>query len=322
MPAASTSTSSSYAAPKITLLTSTTLGTSVTLKQGASYAACAAGVNPTATQPCELGATGTDALGASISSTAVACAPSSCASFATCSSEYCLEPQELTCLRQGCASCAACLLACTRDATSACLCPRCQQQSMSPLRSCIWQSPGTGGGGPFIRSVAQQGLQPKLFMCKSVPCSQPAGYSFGTYGLARCGLNVSAALGTVYSVNFTVFDRSVPPQKASTARTITIVNPCATGEHGLGALPVQNGCLFPAWTTKLQSAAIIAPCANMLPGIEALSHLGTQPQEEVAPGLQMAMAGVLMLMLMLCLVMVPDCPRQWLAGSKYMTVAC
>ena len=104
-------------------------------------------------------------------------------------------------------------------------------------------------------------------------------YSFGTYGLARCGLNVNAALGTVYSVNFTVFDRSVPPQKASTARTITIVNPCATGQYGLGALPVQQGCLYPAWTPKMQSAAYIAHCASMLPGIEALSLLATQQQE-------------------------------------------
>ena len=96
MPTTSTSTSSSYAAPKITLLTSTTLGTTVNLKQGTSYAACGYGVNPTAAQPCELGVTGTDALGTNISSTAVACAPSSCASFAACSSECCLEQMELT----------------------------------------------------------------------------------------------------------------------------------------------------------------------------------------------------------------------------------
>ena len=67
-----------------------------TSSRGTSYAACAYGVNPTAAQPCELGVTGTDALGTNISSTAVACAPSSCASFAACSSECCLEQMELT----------------------------------------------------------------------------------------------------------------------------------------------------------------------------------------------------------------------------------
>ena len=76
-----------------------------------------------------------------------------------------------------------------------------------------------------------------------------------------------------------------------------------------GALPMQKGCLYPAWTAQMQSAAHVAQCTNMLRGIEALSHLARHRQEEVAPYLQQPMTCVLMLSLMLWLVLVPDCPK-------------
>ena len=155
-----------------------------------------------------------------------------------------------------CASFAACLPASTCKAASACCCPCCQQQSAPPPRFSRLAVTWHRGAGEASFGALAQGFS-QIVMCKSVPCSQPAGYSFATYGLARCGLNVNAALGTVYSVNFTVFDRSVPPQKASTARTITIVNPCATGALGLGAFPVQKTVCVQLEPPKLNQQPVL-----------------------------------------------------------------
>ena len=58
-----------------------------------------------------------------------------------------------------------------------------------------------------------------------------AGYKFTEQGISLCGVNTSQAVGTTYSVNFMVFDLSIPSKNASVTRTIQIIDPCNPGQY-------------------------------------------------------------------------------------------
>ena len=58
-----------------------------------------------------------------------------------------------------------------------------------------------------------------------------AGYLFTQQGIASCAVNTSAAVGTTFAVNFMVFDYSISSLNASVTRTISIIDPCDSGEY-------------------------------------------------------------------------------------------
>ena len=58
-----------------------------------------------------------------------------------------------------------------------------------------------------------------------------AGYLFTELGITSCAVNTSATVGTTFAVTFTVFDYSIPSLNASVTRTISIIDPCDTGEY-------------------------------------------------------------------------------------------
>ena len=58
-----------------------------------------------------------------------------------------------------------------------------------------------------------------------------AGYLFTEQGIAACAVNTSAAVGTTFAVTFMVFDYSIPSLNATVTRTISIIDPCDTGEY-------------------------------------------------------------------------------------------
>ena len=48
-------------------------------------------------------------------------------------------------------------------------------------------------------------------------------------GVQGCGVNISkAAVGSVLTVNFLVFDDESPPRNSTAARTLTVISPCAS----------------------------------------------------------------------------------------------
>ncbi|KAL0020772.1 hypothetical protein WJX77_012245 [Trebouxia sp. C0004] len=59
--------------------------------------------------------------------------------------------------------------------------------------------------------------------CLGIACP---GYAFVQQGISSCAVNTSAAVGTTFAINFTVFDYSIPSLNASVVRTVSIVNPC------------------------------------------------------------------------------------------------
>ncbi|KAK9805176.1 hypothetical protein WJX72_003648 [[Myrmecia] bisecta] len=71
--------------PKVQLINATYLAAVVQVKQGQAYAACAAGIQPTADAPCELGAAAQDYLGADLSLRVVACPSQTCLATGNCS---------------------------------------------------------------------------------------------------------------------------------------------------------------------------------------------------------------------------------------------
>lgn len=57
-----------------------------------------------------------------------------------------------------------------------------------------------------------------------------AGYKFTEQGIRSCAVNTSQPVGTVFAVQFMVFDLSIPSRSASVARTVQIVTPCDAGQ--------------------------------------------------------------------------------------------
>ncbi|KAK3274903.1 hypothetical protein CYMTET_16937 [Cymbomonas tetramitiformis] len=75
-------------------------------------------------------------------------------------------------------------------------------------------------------------LTARVLACPPESClgSGCAGHEWQTKGLQGC-LNTSAAVGTIFEVVFLVFDSMTPAQNASASRTVTISQPCASGEE-------------------------------------------------------------------------------------------
>ena len=57
-----------------------------------------------------------------------------------------------------------------------------------------------------------------------------AGYKFTEQGISSCAVNTSQPVGTVFAVNFVVFDLSIPSKRTTVTRTIQIVSPCDAGQ--------------------------------------------------------------------------------------------
>lgn len=67
--------------------------------------------------------------------------------------------------------------------------------------------------------------------CTCNHCLMHAGYLFTEQGIASCAVNTSAAVGTTFTVKFMVFDYSISSLNASVTRTISIIDPCDSGEY-------------------------------------------------------------------------------------------
>lgn len=63
-------------------------------------------------------------------------------------------------------------------------------------------------------------------------CFDCAGHRFSSQGLSPCTLNTAAAaVGTKFSITFTVYDHAIPPLQSSASRTVLVVSPCSPGTH-------------------------------------------------------------------------------------------
>ena len=71
-----------------------------------------------------------------------------------------------------------------------------------------------------------------MLACAPASCLNTGcpGYEFNALGTAACGVDGTAELGTIFLINFTVFDNSIPPLSATITRAVTIVSPCADDE--------------------------------------------------------------------------------------------
>ncbi|KAK3289149.1 hypothetical protein CYMTET_3420 [Cymbomonas tetramitiformis] len=81
-------------------------------------------------------------------------------------------------------------------------------------------------------SDAEDGdLSAQVLSCPPASCIEVGcpGHEWAAKGLAGC-INTSAPVGTLFEVQFVVFDFAMPRQMASAVRTVAIVQPCNSGE--------------------------------------------------------------------------------------------
>lgn len=88
---------------------------------------------------------------------------------------------------------------------------------------------------PFrTASVNSDSCAPQILACAPELCL-PYGcpkYRFNDVGLQGCGIDsAAAAVGSMFQVNFSIFDNHVPPLFSSVSRIVTVVTPCGTGEE-------------------------------------------------------------------------------------------
>ena len=92
-----------------------------------------------------------------------------------------------------------------------------------------------------------------LLLCHTNSCHIPctcrrsllhhAGHEFLSVGLTPCALNTAAAaIGTKFTIPFSVSDSSSPLLQASITRTVVIVSPCSSGSL-LHTLDLHNPAL-------------------------------------------------------------------------------
>ena len=72
-------------------------------------------------------------------------------------------------------------------------------------------------------------LEVKLVSAESSRTVLAAGYKFTEQGISSCAVNTSQPVGTMFAVNFVVFDLSIPSKSATVTRTVQIVSPCSPG---------------------------------------------------------------------------------------------
>ncbi|KAL0024068.1 hypothetical protein WJX79_002467 [Trebouxia sp. C0005] len=87
--------------------------------------------------------------------------------------------------------------------------------------------------GATAISASDGNLTSKILACPPTSCLDLScpGYLFTEQGIASCAVNTSAAVGTTFAVNFMVFDYSISSLNASVTRTISIIDPCDSGEY-------------------------------------------------------------------------------------------
>ncbi|KAK3267920.1 hypothetical protein CYMTET_23548 [Cymbomonas tetramitiformis] len=75
-------------------------------------------------------------------------------------------------------------------------------------------------------------LAARLLACPPASCLSYGcpGHEWATKGLSGC-INTTAEVGTVFEIEFVVFDSMVPAQNGSAVRFVTITQPCASGEE-------------------------------------------------------------------------------------------
>ena len=75
-------------------------------------------------------------------------------------------------------------------------------------------------------------LTSSIVTCPPESCAKFGcpGHEFSVKGISGCGVDVYARMGTVVTVEFVVWDLSIPAQRASATRQYVIVTPCETGE--------------------------------------------------------------------------------------------
>lgn len=85
-------------------------------------------------------------------------------------------------------------------------------------------------GVKYIQAPSDFECCPQVLACAPASCMSRGcpGYEFSSIGLTACGIDVTAPIGTVYTINFTVLDNGRPPLRASVIRVVTIVNPCGS----------------------------------------------------------------------------------------------
>jgi hypothetical protein len=72
----------------------------------------------------------------------------------------------------------------------------------------------------------------RVLTCPPIPCApfNCPGHEFFRKGLSGCGIDtLSAPVGTVFSLEFTVSDLSIPPAASEVLRRIVVVSPCKEG---------------------------------------------------------------------------------------------
>ncbi|KAK3282550.1 hypothetical protein CYMTET_9718, partial [Cymbomonas tetramitiformis] len=86
--------------------------------------------------------------------------------------------------------------------------------------------------GAVAEDAEDGDLTARVLACPPLSCRAAGcpGHEFLSKGLAGC-VNMSADVGTVFDVEFLVFDFAVPCQSASVTRSIFIIQPCDTGEQ-------------------------------------------------------------------------------------------
>ncbi|KAK3237082.1 hypothetical protein CYMTET_52818, partial [Cymbomonas tetramitiformis] len=75
-------------------------------------------------------------------------------------------------------------------------------------------------------------LAARLLTCPPASCLSYGchGHEWVTKGLSGC-INTTAEVGTVFEIEFVVFDSMVPAQKSTATRFVTITQPCPSGEE-------------------------------------------------------------------------------------------
>ncbi|KAL0024407.1 hypothetical protein WJX79_011128 [Trebouxia sp. C0005] len=87
--------------------------------------------------------------------------------------------------------------------------------------------------GATAISASDGNLTSVVLACPPTACLGTAcpGYRFVDQGISSCAVNTSATVGTTFAVTFMVFDYSIPSLNATVSRTISIIDPCDTGQY-------------------------------------------------------------------------------------------
>ncbi|EFJ49406.1 hypothetical protein VOLCADRAFT_89802 [Volvox carteri f. nagariensis] len=100
-------------------------------------------------------------------------------------------------------------------------------------------------------------------------------YTLGRTGLAGCGINTLAPTGTVYHIDFWVWDDAQPPNNATARRTVIITDPCI--DKALPYFcPDQSGGYVCSPVTCTAASFLLSPTAAPGPNITLL------PPDDVA----------------------------------------